>query len=166
MSQVFCCCFFFATGYSSQSLNITMSSIVQSFQQQLWLFRQLKPLLNPTLEAIKLSLEATELVFEGFSRVPRIKLTRAVPTAPTNKVNAHTFKSVTNLCRTLLYLLSARLFINRICQWWKAFFTSLWRWYSLHMLWNRRRMILSKDREESIKKALPLASKRVPRFGE
>ena len=69
---------------------------------------------------------------------------------------------MTNLCRTLLYLLSARLFINRICQWWKAFFTSLWRWYSLHMLWNRRRMILSKDREQSIKKAILLASKWVP----
>ena len=69
---------------------------------------------------------------------------------------------MTNLCRTLLYLLSARLFINRICQWWKAFFTSLWRWYSLHMLWNRRRMILSKDREERTKKALLLASKWVP----
>ena len=44
-----------------------------------------------------------------------------------------------------LYLRSARLFINRFCQWWKACLTSLWRWYSLHMLWKRSRSILSKS---------------------
>lgn len=56
-------------------MNITVRSIVHAFPQQLRLFRQLKPLLNPTLKAIKLSLEATELVLDGFRRVPRIKLT-------------------------------------------------------------------------------------------
>ena len=80
--------FFFAADCSSQSMNITVRSIVHAFPQQLRLFRQLKPLLNPTLEAIKLSLEATELVPDGFRRVPRIKLTRSVPTALTNKANA------------------------------------------------------------------------------
>ena len=54
-------------------MNITVSSIVQAFLQQLRLFRQLKLLLNPTLEAIKLNLEALQLVLDGFPRVPRIK---------------------------------------------------------------------------------------------
>ena len=69
-------------------MNITVNSIVHAFPQQLRLFRQLKPLLNPTHEAITLSLEATELVPDGFRQIPRIKLTRGVPTALTNKVNA------------------------------------------------------------------------------